>query len=268
MIASMRRWTGGVCRANGIEVRFDRTGGGGQPIVLLHGLMGSGACWRPVARAIDRDVDVVLPDARGHGGSTAPASGYSYDELADDVVGFLEALRLERPVLVGHSMGGMTAAVVASRGARTLRGLVLVDLTFIGPDRQQEVWEGDVADQHRRALGSSRSELVAEALARHPHRAREIVELQVEARLSTSPHAFEVLKPPNPDFRSVVRAIDVPTLLVIGDTPVVSLELAGELAGINPLLRVEQIANAGHGLPFDQPEQLERAITSFLRVLP
>lgn len=76
-----------------------------------------------------------------------------------------------------------------------------------------------------------------------------------------------MLVPPNPDFRAVVRAFDVPTLLVIGDSTLVSLDVAVELSGINPLVSVEHIPDAGHGLPFDQPEHLERAVTAFLQTL-
>lgn len=229
--------------------------------------MGSGVCWSPLARVLEGEFDVVMPDARGHGGSSAPELGYSYDELAGDVLGLVRSLQLSRPVFIGHSMGGMTAAVAAQHSAGNVRGLVLVDPTFISPDRQHEVWESDVADQHRQALCLPRSELVAQARARHPHRSAEVIDLQVEARLNTSVSAFGVLTPPNPDFHAVVRAIEVPTLLVIGDSPVVSLELALELSRINPLVIVEQIPNAGHGLPFDQPEHLARAVASFLRGL-
>jgi N-formylmaleamate deformylase len=260
-------WADGTLETNGIRIHFVRTGGSAQPVVLLHGLMHSGACWRPLARALDAEFDVVMPDARGHGGSSAPEFGYSYDELADDVLGLVHALQLSRPVFIGHSMGGLTAAVIAQRRGGNLRGLVLVDPTFIDPGLQQEVWESDVADQHRRTLGLSKSELLAEARARRPDRSSEIIELQVEARLNTRLSAFGVLEPPNPDFRAVVRAIEVPTLLVIGDSPVVSLELAAELSRINPQVSVEQIPHAGHGLPFDQPEHLERAVASFLRAL-
>lgn len=261
----MHTWSDGSCPADDVRIHYVRTGGDLPPVVLLHGLMGSGACWSPLARAIEGDFDVVMPDSRGHGGSSAPMHGYSYDELATDVVDLVRALELSHPVLIGHSMGGMTAAVAALRSAGTLRGLVLIDPTFIDPDRQLEVWESDVADQHRRALATSRSALVAEARARHPHRSAEILELQVEARLATCQSALDVLAPPNPDFRDVVRAIDVPTLLVIGDSPVVSLDLAIELSQINPLVSVEQIPNAGHGLPFDQPDQLARTVASFVR---
>ena len=263
----IRKWIDGSRQTNDMRVHYVRTGGGGRPVVLLHGLMGSGLCWSPLARALDGEFDVVMPDARGHGGSSAPESGYSYDELAGDVVSLVRGLQLWRPVFVGHSMGGMTAAVAAQHCAGNLRGLVLVDPTFISPDLQREVWESDVADQHRRALCQSKSELLSDARARHPHRSAEVIDLQVEARLNTSASAFDVLTPPSPDFRAVVRAIDVPTLLLIGDSPVVSLELAVELGHINPLVSVEQIPNAGHGLPFDQPEHLARVVESFLRGL-
>ena len=263
----MTTWTTGVCATNGIRIHYLRTGGAKPPVVLLHGLIGSGACWTLVARALEREFDVVMPDARGHGGSSAPRDGYRYDELARDVVGLVGALELDRPFLLGHSMGGMTAAVVASRRAANVGGVVLVDPTFLSLERQREVYASDVVDQHRRALGLHKAELVAEARGRHPRRALELVELQAEARLNTRIEAFDVLAPPNPDYRDVVRAIDVPTLLVIGDNPVVTLAMANELRDLNARVRIEQIENAGHGLPFEQPERLNDVVRSFLREL-
>jgi pimeloyl-ACP methyl ester carboxylesterase len=251
-----------------VTISYLRTGGDLPPVVLLHGLMGSGETWAPVARLLAPELDVILPDARGHGRSSAPASGYRYPDLADDVVALVEDLGLTRPVLIGHSMGGMTAAVVATRIGRLLRGLVLVDPTFLDSERQHEVYESGVAEQHRHALSRGRWALLQDALDRHAHRSRELVELQVEARLSTSPAALDVLRPPNPPFRDLVAAIEVPALLVIGDKPVVTLDVARELRELNPGVRVDQIADAGHGLPFDQPERLARTILDFVRALP
>jgi N-formylmaleamate deformylase len=264
----MTAWISGVCETNGIRIHYVRTGGAKPPVVLLHGLMGSGACWTLLARALEGEFDVVMPDARGHGESSAPHHGYRYDDLASDVAGLVRGLELARPVLLGHSMGGMTAAVVASRGAGMIRGLILVDPTFLSPERQREVSESDVADQHRRVLGLPKSGLVAQARARHPGRSPEIVELQAEARLKTCMGAFDVLTPPNPEYRDVVSAVDVPSLLVIGDDPVVTLEMATELCSLNPRLRIEQVQDAGHGLPFEQPERLGEVVVSFLRDLP
>jgi pimeloyl-ACP methyl ester carboxylesterase len=259
-------WSSGVCEANGIAIHYLRTGGALPPVVLLHGLTGNGACWTPLARALEGDFDVVMPDARGHGGSSVPDHGYRYDDHASDAAGLLRGLELAGPVLLGHSMGGMTAALVASRGAG-IRGLVLVDPTFLSPERQREVHDSDVAAQHRLTLGLPKSDLVAQARARHPRRSHEIVELQAEARRMTRIPAFDVLVPPNPAYRDVVRAIDVPILLVLGDSPVVTLDMATELRGLNPRIRVEQVADAGHGLPFDQPERLAEVVAAFLREL-
>jgi len=262
----MTTWGHGVCETNGIRIHYLRTGGEKPPVVLLHGLTGSGACWTPLARALEGEFDVVMPDARGHGGSSAPDRGYGYDDHANDVIGFIRCLELSRPALIGHSMGGMTAAVVASRAA-AIRGLVLVDPTFLSPERQREVHDSDIAEQHRRALDRQQAELVAQARARHPHRSLEILELQAEARRKTRIAAFYVLAPPNPDYREVIRAIDVPMLLVVGDRTVVTLEMATELRGQNPRLRIEHLEDAGHGLPFDQPERIGDVVVSFLREL-
>jgi pimeloyl-ACP methyl ester carboxylesterase len=58
------------------------------PSIALHGLMGSGACLLPLARAL-ADHDIILPDARGHGGSSSPPNGFLYSDLAGDVIGLI-----------------------------------------------------------------------------------------------------------------------------------------------------------------------------------
>src|ERR1700759_578063 len=110
----MKNWTRGVYKADGIDIHYLRTGGDKPPLIALHGLTGSGACWAPLAHALESDYDVVMPDARGHGKSSAPLHGYMYRDHASDVIGLIEALGPAAPILLGHSMGGMTAAVVAS----------------------------------------------------------------------------------------------------------------------------------------------------------
>ena len=257
-------WFTGTCDAGGTNIHYLRTGGAKPPLVLLHGLIGSGACWTPIARVLEVDFDVVMPDARGHGKSGTPLHGYGYNDHAGDVVGLIRHLGLEAPVVLGHSMGGMTAAVVASQLGKLVSGVILADPTFLTPDRQREVFESDVAEQHQRLLSRSKDDLLADLRARHRHRSPEMLELLVDARLQTRLNAFEVLTPPNPDYRELVRGICVPALIVLGDTPVVSMETARELQTLNSRVRIEQIANAGHGLPYDQPDRLAAAVRGFL----
>jgi N-formylmaleamate deformylase len=259
----MTNWKSGVCDANGIEICYQRTGGQKPSVVLLHGLIGSGACWTLLARALEAEYDVIMPDARGHGGSSAPPSGYRYEDYADDVLGFIQELGLSAPILLGHSMGGMTAAVVASKPDVPLRGVVLADPTFLSPERQREVYESDVVEQHRRLLGLGREEVMTEARRRNAHRNPELVEIMVSARLQARMAAFDILIPPNPDYRELVSAIRVRTLLVIADGGVVSPEAAKELKRSNARLYVEQIRDAGHGLHFDRPERFATIVTSF-----
>lgn len=264
----MAGWTTGSCEANGIEVHYLRTGGDKPPVVLLHGLTANGACWTPLARALEEDYDVIMPDARGHGNSSVPDHGYRYDDLAADVVSLIDALGLASPVLLGHSMGGMTAAVVASQNPKRLRGVVLADPTFLTPQRQREVHESDVADQHRRILNRSKEDFLAEMRGRHSRRSREVIELFAQARFQTSIRAFEVLTPPNPDYRQLIHSLAVPSLLVVGDVgSVVFPEVAAELAGLNQRLEVVQIKEAGHGIPYDQPDRFSAVVQTFLRSL-
>jgi N-formylmaleamate deformylase len=264
-LISMTSCATGVCAANGINIHYLRTGGSKPPLVLLHGLTGSGACWTPLARALEGEYDVVMPDARGHGNSGTPRAGYRYQDYASDVVGLIQGLGLATPILLGHSMGGMTAALVASQRATAIRGVILADPTFLSPQRQRDVHESDTVEQHRRVLRLDKRQVLAQARVRHAHRRPEFVELVTEARLNTRIDAFDVLTPPNPEYRQLVSTIYVPTLLVIGDNGVVSFETAQELQNLNARLRVEQIPNAGHGVPYDQPERFEAVIRSFLR---
>jgi N-formylmaleamate deformylase len=264
----MTNWTSGICEANGIAIHYLRTGGSKPPVVLLHGLTGSGACWSSLARALEGEYDVVMPDARGHGDSSTPPKGYRYEDLADDVIGLIEGLELITPAVLGHSMGGMTAALVASRLGTAIRGVILADPTFLSPQRQRDVHESDVIEQHRRLLSLGEGEALAQARVRHPDRRPEIVELVAEARLKTRIRAFDVLTPPSPEYHQLVGTICAPILLVIGDNPVVSAETARELENLNPRLRVEQVLHAGHGLPYDQPERFAAAVRSFLHSVP
>ena len=264
----MTDWSTAICETNGISIHYMRTGASKSPLILLHGLTANGACWTALAHALEGEYDVIMPDARGHGKSSVPDYGYRYEDHANDVVGLTKALRLPPPILIGHSMGGMTAAVVASRNPKLLRGLILADPTFLSPKVQREVCDSDVADQHRRILNTSLDELVAEARIRHPDRSSDTLELIARARLQTSMSAFDVLTPPNPDYMQLVSAIDVPSLLVIGDTAsVVSPAVAAELRRLNPRFQVEQIREAGHGVHYDQPGRFAVVVKSFLRLI-
>jgi N-formylmaleamate deformylase len=257
-------WSTTTCETNGIYIHYTRTGRNRLPLILLHGLTANGICWTAVARDLEREYDVIMPDARGHGKSSVPDDGYRYEDHAKDVAGLIKALRLPAPILIGHSMGGMVATVAAGHNPKLLRGLILEDPSFLSPEVQREVRDSDVADQHRRILKMSLDEIVADMRTRHPQRSSELLEILARARLQTSMSAFDVLEQPYPDYMQFVRSIDVPTLLVIAENGVVSSEIAAELQSVNPKFQVEKISKTGHGIHYDQPERFAAMVNSFL----
>ncbi|MER5897277.1 alpha/beta hydrolase [Streptomyces sp. NPDC001876] len=98
----------------------------GSPVVLLHGLGGSAASWDPTARLLGEEWRVYALDMRGHGESDWPDE-YALEQMRDDVLGFLDECDLDRVGVVGHSMGGVVACLLAEEHADRVERLVLVE---------------------------------------------------------------------------------------------------------------------------------------------
>lgn len=113
-------------RVGGLTLAHFRTGNG-PPIVLVHGFGATSLRWARLASALAPEYEVVAYDARGHGESDAPDSGYALDDRVADLRGLVEALGLDDPVLVGHSMGAATVAWTAARYPELPRAVVLED---------------------------------------------------------------------------------------------------------------------------------------------
>jgi esterase len=109
--------------------------GGEPPALLLHGIGNYGRVWDLVADAVAGRLRLVAPDARGHGASVTPVDGYTPEDFGADSLAVMDALALDRPVVVGHSMGGAHALVLAAAHPDRVRALVLVD---VGPEIGRE----------------------------------------------------------------------------------------------------------------------------------
>ena len=101
--------------------------GEGPPLLILHGLFGSGTNWRGVARRLAEHHRVLLVDARNHGGSPHAAS-MRYAEMAADVRTLMDAEGIDSAALLGHSMGGKTAMTLALESPARVDRLVVVDI--------------------------------------------------------------------------------------------------------------------------------------------
>jgi pimeloyl-ACP methyl ester carboxylesterase len=109
--------------------------GAPPPALLLHGIGNYGRAWDFVADAVAGRMRLVAPDARGHGDSAKPETGYAPSDFGADALAILDALGLERPAVVGHSMGGGHALAFALAHPERVARLVIID---IGPELEPE----------------------------------------------------------------------------------------------------------------------------------
>jgi len=101
--------------------------GQGEPLVVLHGVFGSGDNWLSIGRRLESRFKIYLPDQRNHGKSFRSAE-FSYDYLAEDLMQWMDSKGLDTIHLMGHSMGGKAAMRFAALAPERLRSLVVVDI--------------------------------------------------------------------------------------------------------------------------------------------
>jgi len=112
--------------------------GDGRTVVCIHGLTANCICWQEIAEALTPTHRLIAYDLRGRGLSDKPDSGYSEAVHVDDLGCLMEDLRLQKPVLMGHSLGGYIALGMAAEKPESVSGLILVDA---GGDLPQSQWD-------------------------------------------------------------------------------------------------------------------------------
>ena len=116
-----------VVAVNGNSFYYRDWGGSGQAVVLLHGLASNCRIWDLVAPILSRQLWTLALDQRGHGRSFKPDTGYDFATVVSDLDGFMSAVGIENPVLVGHSWGGDVALEYAVAHPDKAKGLCFVD---------------------------------------------------------------------------------------------------------------------------------------------
>ena len=123
----MNNWSSDFIEVNGIKIHYTRTGGKKPPFVLLHGYSDNGLCWTRTARELESDFDVIMPDLRNHGLSTDVEEGIETFEMMKEIVELIDKLKLDRTWILGHSMGGRIASLIAENYPDIVKGVILVD---------------------------------------------------------------------------------------------------------------------------------------------
>jgi pimeloyl-ACP methyl ester carboxylesterase len=120
-----------MVKTNGTSL-FVRVGGKGPAVVLLHGFGDTGDMWAPLAADLVKDHTVVVPDLRGMGLSEHPDSGYTKKNQALDIVGIIDALKLQSAALVTHDIGNMVGYALAVQFPSRITRWVVIDAPLPG----------------------------------------------------------------------------------------------------------------------------------------
>jgi 3-oxoadipate enol-lactonase len=232
--------------------------------------------WTHQIRALKQRFRVVAYDQRGHGLTDAPsvATSYSAGHLARDLVGVLDALKIERTAIVGFSLGGGPALALAASKPERVSRLVLADVGAGADDPVKiEAMARRWTDLIRRG---NTDELVCEMLRselfkvyarrnrrRLDHMAALIRSTPVDGLRFT---LSEVLSKRKSLFRltGVLQSIRVPTLVIVGELDYVCGKAARLLAQTIPNATLKIIANSGHMSPLERPASFNAALLEFL----
>ena len=120
-----------MVQTNGTSL-YVRVGGKGPAVVLLHGFGDTGDMWAPLAAALARDHTVIVPDLRGMGLSAHPDGGYTKKNQALDIIGVMDALKVERAALVTHDIGNMVGYPLAVQFPERITRWAVIDAPLPG----------------------------------------------------------------------------------------------------------------------------------------
>lgn len=248
----------------GAKLTVEDTGAGERTLIFLHYWGGSARTWDSVMACLPASVRSIALNQRGWGGSVATDGRYDLEALADDVLATTEALGVRRFVIVGHSMGGKIAQILASRRPDGLEGLVLVAPAPPTPMQvPAEVRAGMLASyQSREGVQQALGVLAGSPL---PHALHEQViadTLRGEAEAKRAWPDRGMIE----DVSAGLRGVTLPVNVLIGERDQIEREavLRPAVSRLLPQATFTIIPEVGHLLPLEAPEAIASACERML----
>ncbi len=244
---------GAYVEIRGLNTWYDEDGSG-EPLVLLHGGLSPNETWRPQIPEFAKQFRVLAPERRGHGHTPDVEGPFSYEDMASDTIGFIEAV-VGGPVhLVGWSDGGIIGLIVAMRRPDLVRKLVAISANFDTsgvPDEIQAQFFSMQPDGEELAMLRSLYEAASPDGPEHwPVVFAKFIEMA-----SQEPH----ISP------SKLKGIAASTLVLAGDDDLMSLEHTVELFRSIPNAELAIVPGTSHFLAMEKPDTVNRLILDFLQ---
>lgn len=226
---------------------YYQVAGAGEPLILIHGLSGSGRWWGRNVGALASRFRVYVIDLIGFGGSRG-RHPFVLSEAAVRLSGWMERLDLSRAGFIGHSMGGFIALDLASRYPERVTRLMLVDAAVLPAARGTLRSATDLLRTLRRLPPSFMPVLVADAL-----RAGPVTIARATRELMTT------------DLRADLAGLDIPTCIVWGEHDhVVPVDVGRDLARRIPGAKLIVINRAGHNPMWDRSAEFNQIAIDFM----
>jgi N-formylmaleamate deformylase len=277
----MQSWFQDDLAVNGMRLRYFRSGGVKPALVLVHGYTDNALYWQRTAEVLALDWDVVAYDARGHGQSQRAEGKFGNAERVGDLVGVISELGLQRPALVGHSMGAATVALAAAQHPGLARCIVLEDPAWFEPPA------GETADETAQRLAgrenmlrdwraylgaiqsASREAGLERVKAYAPNWSPVDQALSLEARRQFEIELFQFYPMVEAPWRQVVARINCPILLLLGTdrerSAIITVEQAQEAERLWQQGQWTVIEGAGHSIRYDRFDAYLAAVQGFLQ---
>ncbi|MER8234823.1 alpha/beta hydrolase [Streptomyces sp. NPDC094049] len=267
-------WSERHVSRDGVRLSVRDWGGSGTDVLLLHGLAGHSGEWDATARLLrDSGHRVVALDQRGHGASERRPEDVSRAAYVADAVAVIEELDLERPVLIGQSLGGSTALLTAAAHPALPRALVLVEAGPGGahPGTQEQIagwlaaWPVPFPSREVAAayLGGGKEPvgdgwaggLEERADGLHPRFDSEVMVRSLDENVRRA-------------FWDEWAAVACPVLAVLGQGEqggIIGGDEYAEMVRLRPALHGVSLPGAGHDVHLERPDLLHRLVLGFLR---
>ena len=270
----MVQWTTGNIDAHGTKLHFYRSGGSKPPLVLVHGITDDGMCWSPVAEVLSGEYDVIMVDLRGHGKSDAPEEGYDLVTMATELSELITGLGLESPVVMGHSLGAVTALTLASLTPDLPLAIVLEDPPTFWRERPPSAEETGIRAWMRTWFNDlkrkTRDDLVEMARSQNPGWSEAEIEPWADSKHRFSLTITQMIDPEETvpaDFPQLLGRITCPVLLITSDPErgaIVKDDDVSELQKLVPHLKRAHIPGAGHNIRREQFSRYMEILQAFL----
>lgn len=262
-------WTDGYVFANGIRIHYWRTGGNKPPLVLAHGSSDDGLCWTNLAKELQAGYDIIMFDARGHGLSDPPTPSDAPDVQVEDLAGLIKELKLEKPILMGHSMGSSSVARFAAKYPDVPRAVILEDPALVRPAAGTSTGVAPLPPEQRRANilarnNSSEEALVAGCMKSSPKWGRSECEFWAPSKRRHHPATASIDTGARPPMSDLFTKISAPTLILKADA---QGEVRKQNEEVTSRLRngkIVHIAGAGHNVRREGKQQTLEVLRTFL----